>query len=221
MRSIGIVGLRHSGKTTLAKEFLKQGPYVRKALADPLKDNAVEMCNTFLAIHGRPLITRADLEKDKGQFRLFLQFLGTEFAREYVGPDDFWIRLFEKEVQNEKRLVVCDDVRFPNEAERLRRLGFLIVKISRDEEGRQESLRAAGDTSENHASETNIPLIDADVYLNKIPHERIPEVVSFIFELDKPKEYPYPVSIWHDAPTGLILQALKADRSEISNGLRQ
>jgi hypothetical protein len=209
-RHIGIVGLRHSGKTTLAKAFLSQGGYAKRALADPLKDSAVEMCNTFLTKYNRPLITREDIEKDKAQFRLMLQWLGTEFAREYVGPDDFWIRLFQQKVEEAEKwglAVVCDDVRFPNEAKRLRELGFLIVKVIRDETDRQASLQAAGDVGANHSSETSVDLIDADVYLNKVPQDKMGEVVAYLVDMNntnrfKPK---FPMTI--KATTGDTLLA--------------
>jgi len=199
---VGIVGLRHSGKTTIAKEFLAQNAnYQKLALADPLKDSAVEMCNTFLAKYNRPLITRKDIEINKAQFRLMLQWLGTEFAREYVGPDDFWINLFRTRVQkveNAGGSVVCDDVRFPNEAARLREMGFLIVKVNRDEIARQKSLRIAGDVGANHPSETSVNLIDADIYLNEVPQSRISETVAYIINLCETKvpKSVYPVHLY-------------------------
>jgi hypothetical protein len=189
-----IVGPMHSGKTTLAKALVKHG-YTRMAFADPLKDSAASMLNRFILawlphlpprqdhMYGRaPLaitVDRQEIEDHKEVFRPFLQWLGTEFGREYCGNDNLWIDIFSGRVKDHgwSGPIVCDDVRFPNEADALRELGFRIIRIIRPEEDRLASLskqrglrqsshreneRIPGNASMAHASETQIGDINVD-----------------------------------------------------------
>ena len=72
-----------------------------------------------------------------------MQLLGTEFGRELLGPD-LWVNAWRRAVARylEESLVdgvplriVCDDVRFSNEAAAIRRLGGRIVLLSRTSAG--------------------------------------------------------------------------------------
>lgn len=141
---VGIVGTMMSGKTTLADTLVTQHGFKRLALADPVKDGTVEMVKAGLRYIGvdRPF-TRADLERDKHVFRPVLQWFGTEFGREYVGPDTRWIdTLLQRALYFDPTPIVCDDIRFPNEVESLSAAGFVIFRIRRDEGERLKDLRA-------------------------------------------------------------------------------
>jgi hypothetical protein len=187
---IAIVGTMHSGKTTLANALVKQG-FVRLALADPLKDAACDMLTLFIDTyvsyfpdrwdasyggwaHPAIPIDRQEIEDGKAVFRPFLQWLGSEFAREYLKNSDCWLQMFEARLEGTERFasdmghpparVVCDDVRFPNEADYLRRLGFQIVRIRRNEEERLASIRSTLGVPGSllHQTETNIDRIAPD-----------------------------------------------------------
>lgn len=168
---IGIVGYRHSGKTQLARALMDRDQrFTRIPLAGPLKAAAASMCNAFLDEFGIVWgqVTPNVIEANKARFRPFLQWLGTDFAREFIGPDTFWIDRFRAEVRVAESFgqrVICDDMRFPNEAEALRAMGFLIVKIERPEADRLASLERAGEKPETslHSSETEIAKIVPDV----------------------------------------------------------
>lgn len=173
MKNIAFVGPMHSGKTTAANYLVEQYGYARIGLADEVKRAASKMLNIFLSeCHGHyPLyddggyrvmireIDTGEINDNKAIFRPFLQWLGTDFAREYLDAPNIWIDLFLKEAKwcngRSEIPVVCDDVRFPNEAEALRNAGFEVIKICRPLEERVASVVAAGGNPDhlNHPSE--------------------------------------------------------------------
>lgn len=102
------------------------------------------------------------------ELRRFLQRLGTEGGRGiitgwlsrldgYIAGGSLWTSLFDSEVEYNDR-VVCDDVRFPNEAGVIRDLDGVIVRIERS---LPPQLTGA---NEAHESETHV--IDADITIN-------------------------------------------------------
>jgi hypothetical protein len=84
--------------------------------------------------------------------RKFQQLLGTEFGRNMICKD-VWVNIALREI-NAYPAVVVDDVRFLSEAEALKQRGALIVKITRP-----------GCYGDDHASEKEIDLIEADVII--------------------------------------------------------
>ena len=185
MTRIAIVGEMHSGKTTLANALVEQHGFVRLGLADPLKDAACGMLTSFIDAHARYFpdrwdgllgkrvvlpIDRQEIEDGKSIFRPFLQWLGTEFAREYLGNANCWLNIFEETLLGDyfEADVVCDDVRFPNEADYLRDLGFDIIRIHRNEKERLASIGSSAHCT--HQSETMLDKItvDLDLYCNNV-----------------------------------------------------
>jgi hypothetical protein len=182
MTHTAIVGTMHSGKSTLASMLVEQHGYTRMALADPLKDIACELLTHFIDYHvgvlpdrwdgllGKkvPLpIDRQEMEDAKSVFRPFLQWFGTEFVRQYLKADTFWIDRFAERVRShgQRGPIVCDDVRFPNEGDALYALGFRVIRIKRPEEDRLESIQRSGGGSHqslSHASESLIEQIRVD-----------------------------------------------------------
>lgn len=160
---IAFVAKRKSGKTTAANILIQHG-FTRLSLADPVKEAAAFMLNTWLDHMGEmhPITTK-EINANKATFRPLLEFIGTTFGRDYLGTPDRWIRLFEFRLGLLDGPVVCDDMRLPNEAEELRAMGFTIVKIERDEHDRQRELEMAGEPSGVMASETHLDEIVPDI----------------------------------------------------------
>lgn len=95
--------------------------------------------------------------------RTLLQRLGTEIGRECCG-ENFWIEKWNTYVENlisknsgKSILIVCDDVRFDNEAKNIHSKGGIVVKI----EGRSYDM---GENN-NHPSEKGVSpeLIDITI----------------------------------------------------------
>lgn len=148
-RLIGLIGKKRTGKNHTARLLGRFG-YREAAFADPLRDMAVAIDPvigwdrfTDRPIHYTDALNRYGYEAAKErfpEFRRFLQRLGTEGVRETLGEkyglrellgDDVWIVLAEKRIDSSDERLVFTDVRFPNEAELIRRKGGATVRVVR------------------------------------------------------------------------------------------
>jgi GTPase SAR1 family protein len=167
--NIALVGPRKSGKSTAAEALINAG-YTRLSLADPVKDAAVSMVNRFwfdeMDSDNRESFSRDDIDTDKAVFRPLLEWIGSTFGRDYLGTPDRWITMFRERAHRTPGPIVCDDVRFPNEAGALREMGFLIVRILRPTEARMLALDEAGETRDWQPSEEAIEEIVPDYTLH-------------------------------------------------------
>lgn len=125
--NVAFMGKAGSGKTTAAEALVRVG-YERLSFAAPLKEIAVMLWGEAAA---------KDREK--------LQRLG-QFVRE-LDPDT-WVNLMGVQIVNVQDLtgkpVVVDDLRFPNEHQMLKELGFTIIRIEAPRMLRRDRLRAIG-----------------------------------------------------------------------------
>lgn len=128
-----------SGKTTLADALWKLG-YQTSKFAGPLKRMTAALLRE---IDYSPERIRAAIEgsekntpiPDLGNRtpRDLMQTLGTEWGRDCVAPD-LWVHLTLRHAASLRASgvgVVCDDMRFPNEAAALRAAGGILVRIDR------------------------------------------------------------------------------------------
>lgn len=177
---IGITGAKYTGKTTLAREIVRQhGNAQIYSFAKPLK----EVCHILFG--GTEANWYGDFKNEKlpewslllgegfSTPRRILQTVGADLFRDKV-YHDFWVLVARRYIadifQNEQcGLVVIDDVRFDNEAEMLRNEDYntTIVKITRDTDAPKDS----------HASERGVTghLID---YRYEIPRKDQVEAVA-------------------------------------------
>src|SRR5690606_31752406 len=140
---IGLVGKMHAGKGEGAARPVATHGFTKLSFAAPVKDASVAALNAAPGASARdPARDRATLERDKAALRLMPQFIGTEFGRQYVGPETIWIDMLLDRVAAlpAGTPVVVDDCRFVNEAEALRAAGFHIVVVVRPEAERIASV---------------------------------------------------------------------------------
>jgi hypothetical protein len=119
---VGLTGAKGSGKDTVGAYLVKEHAFERKAFADPLKQS-------IAALFG---IAFSDIDKLKNDpeafvgvytFRTFIQRYGTEAHRDVFGQN-FWVDItLPLGGYYPGRAIVVTDVRFRNEAERVRYLG--------------------------------------------------------------------------------------------------
>jgi hypothetical protein len=166
---LAFTGKKQSGKTTAAQSLQKWGSWRIMSFADPIKDLAVQMTNMAIRETWRYhelanrdgrnyAFSRADLDRNKDVFRPFLQWLGTEFGRDFLGNPEIWNWHMEDRIDlalGEGHHIVIDDCRYLNEAEWLRREGFSIVRIS----------RPGLEDDDMHASEKELELIEVDDFI--------------------------------------------------------
>jgi hypothetical protein len=130
---IGLTGFKGSGKDTVAGMLMRGFDYHQVAFADSLKIEVSEVSGAsraYLEEH-----KRRGPEHPKGWVRMLLQAWG-QMRRDMCG-EDYWIR----QVPLRSGFVVSD-VRYPNEAQAIKRAGGYLVHISRE-----------GCTSDGHSSE--------------------------------------------------------------------
>lgn len=127
---IGFSGSMGSGKTTAieALKFLTQDTKHKIHLvkfAQPLYDMQEYIYRRIDSVYTR----QPDFEKD----RKLLQWLGTDWGRGM--REDLWVAIWKAEVKAKLAqgyLVVCDDVRFDNEAMAIILMDGVVVKINAD-----------------------------------------------------------------------------------------
>lgn len=110
---VGLMGFAGVGKDTAAEGLVERG-WTRVAFATPLKKIA-----THIGWNG----------KKDAHGRVLLQHLGVA-VRDHVHPDA-WVWAAERTIDATDGDVVVTDVRFPNEAEMVRRYGGLLVRVRR------------------------------------------------------------------------------------------
>lgn len=172
---VGIAGYIGAGKTTAAQALVRDCGFVRVRFAGPLKAMLAALGLTPEQLDGAEKERPCDILCGRTP-RHAQQTLGTEWGRQIVG-DDIWINAWEASAcaaldYGDAKGVVADDVRFANEADRIRRLGGIVVAVSRPGVTR----------SSGHASE-DLPFTpDAEIVNDGTPEHlaaRIREAAGF------------------------------------------
>lgn len=142
---IGISGKLKSGKDETARliEMITFKPFYRKKFADKLKG----MIAVLLSCDVNRLEDQNFKEAPLGYGwngltpRYLMQTLGTEWGRTIY--DDIWVQATMSTLHPEKSYIITD-VRFPNEAEAIKKVGGKVIRINRPSES----------NTGNHPSET-------------------------------------------------------------------
>jgi hypothetical protein len=170
MQLVGITGLKGSGKTLVAQCFAEEG-FIKVPLAYPLK----KMLEKLAEVRGVPSaeIYEALYGQDKEKPvwwlegkppRHAMQTLGTEWGRYCIRPR-LWINAWFDEASKHE-YVVTDDVRFPNEADFVRKLGGKLIRVSRP--------TITNGYSDSHPSESGILDLPFDIEIvNSGTRERV------------------------------------------------
>jgi len=123
-----------SGKSTVAN---MTWDFKKISFASPMR----EFCANLLSALGHDgVVLLRDRDKKEEKIaeigvspRQMMQTLGTEWGRSCIHPE-LWIMVAAGAVEQQRKLgrdVVIDDVRFPNEAEMIRRLGGELWLVDR------------------------------------------------------------------------------------------
>jgi len=160
---LGLAGRKGVGKTYLAKQLEERG-WVRMSYADGVRDLALSL-DPILAEDGPERWRLSDFVKEDGwdaskerlpEVRRILQVVGTEIGRA-IDPDVWVNKLASRVYKNPPGTrIVVDDVRFQNEADKIR-FGFGGVVV----------LLRGGETGDSHASEAGIDNLNVSFEVNE------------------------------------------------------
>ena len=151
IKLIGLCGYAQSGKSTIAEYLVNTYGYRRIRFADGLKNMLRVIGLTKEQIDGNEKEIPLDLLCGRTP-RYAMQMLGTEYGRNLIGQD-IWVNIWAKEVRESTCSVVVDDVRFPNEFNKVKELNGYTVKIIRPGYG----------PLNNHPSETSLENVHYDM----------------------------------------------------------
>lgn len=127
---IALSGAAGSGKSTAADYLVRMHGYERVKFAGPLKAAMAALGLTERHIEGDLKEAPCALLQGKTP-RYAMQTIGTQWGRDLIGQH-FWIGLWERaalEVLDSGGRVVVDDCRFANEADAVRKLGGVVVRL--------------------------------------------------------------------------------------------
>ena len=166
---IGLSGIKRSGKDTAGDYLIKNHNYIKYSFAGALKKACGEI---FMFDYEQTDGSKKEDYDERWNInpRKVFQRFGTELFRdslEYFFPEmkhlknNFWIYRFkiwyqEQIKKNPNVRIVVTDVRFINEADIIKELGGIIIKINRN------NLK----NIDNHSSEINILNIKEDYKVN-------------------------------------------------------
>jgi len=127
---IAFTGRIGVGKSLAAATLADQG-YTRTRFAGPLKDMMRVLGLTDEHIEGELKEVPCPLLCGRTP-RYAMQTIGTEWGRDIMGKD-LWVNVWQYRVLSmpDEALVTVEDCRFPNEAEAVRAVGGIIVRIVR------------------------------------------------------------------------------------------
>lgn len=193
--NVGIIGRARVGKDTAGSWLVENRGYVRVGFADALKEAALRLNPIIEGDH--PDVMRLsdavgsspwgwDVAKDVyPEVRRILQEYGMSIRD--IDPE-FWLRTALAKVAEANAAgspVVITDVRFPNEAESLRRAGFHLLYIDRP-----------GVPRLNHASEGALTPADADTTIEN--YGSVPEFLADVEHIANLLPFPQRVALGID-----------------------
>ncbi len=140
---IAFTGLAQSGKTTAANAFISVG-YDRMSFAEPIKE-MVKCLTPLLDKDARPPSLCGK------SLREVYQTLGTDWGRKMVG-EDIWVNAGRARIDTLLgdvesdiiRGIVIDDIRFDNEADLVRKMGGLVIEITRSSVPQMDHISESG-----------------------------------------------------------------------------
>lgn len=164
-----------SGKSTVAFAIVQQKGFIVLPFAGPLKDLVAKFIEKlgFTSEQASDLVYNKKDEQIEGlpfkvSPRYLMQKLGTDFGRNMI-DQGIWLHVWISSFSNlppEVNGVVVDDVRFENEADRIKELGGEVWKVERSLPNSKKSVLsdlwrrlkklALPSLAENHASEQNL-----------------------------------------------------------------
>tara|TARA_B110000263_G_C15297854_1_gene506447 strand:+ start:232 stop:810 length:579 start_codon:yes stop_codon:yes gene_type:complete len=164
---LGISGAKRSGKDTFADEFLKKNKnYVKYTMSTPIKKICKEL---FLLKDDQLYDEKEKIDERWGVSpRQMFQILGTDIFRNNIlqffpnitkvlKNDTIWIHHFKLFYEsNKNKNIIITDIRFIDEAQLIKDLNGIIIKIKRNE---------------IKIDDTNMPIHESEKHFDDINHD--------------------------------------------------
>lgn len=134
---IGLTGHAGAGKDAAAAGLVAGG-WTRQAFADPVRSMAlaIDPLVEWDVFSHNPvrlslLVAKRGwhVSKQCPEVRRLLQTIGTDAVRVHLG-EDAWVQAFDR-ARDRRADTVATDVRFPNEAHHIQRMGGIVIRIDR------------------------------------------------------------------------------------------
>lgn len=140
---IGVSGKKYNGKDTVGDYLVAHHGYTKLTFAEPIKD----ICKIVFGITDEQLNTHLKEECDTRWNvtpRKLMQFIGTDLFRDNMQKimpeiaEDIWLKVLENKIKEHQKInssskFVITDVRFENEYALVKKMGGLVIKITRPE----------------------------------------------------------------------------------------
>lgn len=172
---VGLTGKKRAGKDTFGGVLCDEFEYTRVAFADPLREAALGLdpiidwelpgsccgerahdeCDTTGGpIRLSTIVERVGWEAAKDTYpevRRTLERLGTDAIRA-LAPD-FWVRIAAQRIEAAPGSVVITDVRFPNEADKVRELGGVVARVVRTGQAAEEGAHVSDTAMDDYETD--------------------------------------------------------------------
>ena len=137
MLIVGVCGDKQHGKDAIARLLIEAawalGPTtaVRRAMADPLKEEIAECFAPRMGVSKEELIRQMNTTGEKERWRLIMQWWGTEYRR--TDDPDYWVKKMVSWVaeNNTYGLVIVPDIRFQNEIDFVLQHRGYVIRVNR------------------------------------------------------------------------------------------
>lgn len=142
--NVGFIGKLGSGKTFAANHLVEEYGFKKISLATPIKEIMKEYFNI--------------IDKTDPRYRKLAQKLGTEWFRSE--DNDVWVNYMIKKAKQSDSYLVCDDIRFVNEATKLLNNNWTLFYLDCPTQIRIDRCRKRDGVFDygtlNHPSETGV-----------------------------------------------------------------
>ena len=138
---IGLCGSKGCGKSTIASYLSAHHDATIVKFADPIKDMMRILGLSDDEINGPLKEEPCEILGDQTP-RFAQQSLGTEWGRNTISKS-LWVDAWIKKTKETPGVVVCDDVRFPNELRAIDDLNGVTVWVNRDSVYRGDDVHAS------------------------------------------------------------------------------
>lgn len=134
---IAFSGKKKTGKDTAADLLVSASPkltFQRLNFADGVYEEIAEgIWPSCICVPEALQAKIKFMKENKDNFRLILQGWGTDFRRKMFG-EDYWVKKYANRLKiiPDRTVVMTTDVRFVNEAEYIKSIGGVLIRISRD-----------------------------------------------------------------------------------------